>query len=48
MYETLCKLWQEGKLTEAMLDKAVTLGWITPQQKAEIMLLPKNTVGSTT
>jgi hypothetical protein len=37
MFETLKRLWNEGKLTEAKLDNAVTKSWITEEQKAEIM-----------
>ena len=37
MFETLQRLWQEGKLTEVKLDVAVSRKWITPEQKAEIM-----------
>jgi len=37
MYETLYRLWGEGRLTEGSLDIAVTRGWITEAQKIEIM-----------
>jgi hypothetical protein len=37
MYETLARLWREGKLTEAGLDNAIFKGWITAAQKTEIM-----------
>jgi hypothetical protein len=37
MFETLQRLWNEGKLTELKLDNAVIKGWITEKQKAEIM-----------
>lgn len=37
MFETLKRLWTEGKLTEAMLNNAIAKGWITVEQKAEIM-----------
>jgi len=37
MYETLLRLWQEGKMTEQGLDNAVAKGWITEEQKREIM-----------
>jgi hypothetical protein len=37
MYETLLRLWQEGKMTEQGLDNAVAKGWITEEQKQEIM-----------
>jgi hypothetical protein len=37
MYETLLRLWQEGKMTEQGLDNAVVKGWIKEEQKQEIM-----------
>jgi phenylpyruvate tautomerase PptA (4-oxalocrotonate tautomerase family) len=37
MYETLLRLYKTGKLTEAGLTNAVTKGWITEEQKAEII-----------
>lgn len=37
MLETLTRLWQEGKLTLAKLDVAVAKGFITAEQKAEII-----------
>ena len=36
-YERVRKLYREGKLTEAGLDKAVRLGWITEEQKQQIL-----------
>jgi hypothetical protein len=42
MYNTLLRMWKNGRLTEAQLDKAVALGWITEEQKATIMATPKN------
>lgn len=36
-FERVRKLWREGKLTEAGLDKAVRLGWITEEEKALIL-----------
>jgi hypothetical protein len=36
MYERLKYLYQIGKLTEAQLNVAVSKGWITEAQKAEI------------
>lgn len=39
MFETLSRLWQEGKLTEVKLDVAVAKGFITQEQKAEIITL---------
>jgi hypothetical protein len=37
MFETLKRLWTEGKLTEAKLDVAILKGWITATQKTEII-----------
>lgn len=37
MYETLLRLYQESRLKETGLTKAVTLGWITEEQKSEII-----------
>lgn len=37
MYETLLRLWREGKMTERGLDSAVAKSWITEEQKQEIM-----------
>lgn len=37
MYERVKRLYLTGKLTEAGLDKAVKLGWITETEKTEIM-----------
>lgn len=37
MYETLLRLYQESKLKETGLNNAVTKGWITEEQKAEII-----------
>ncbi len=37
MFETLKRLHREGKLTEQGLDNAVLKGWITAQQKNEII-----------
>ncbi len=40
MFETLKGLWvnrSNNGLTEAMLDKAVTKGWITAEQKTQLM-----------
>lgn len=36
-YERIKRLYREGKLTEAGLDRAVAFGWITADQKQEIM-----------
>jgi len=37
MYETLLRLYNEGRLTETGLINAVTKTWITEAQKAEII-----------
>lgn len=37
MFETLKRLWAAGRLTEAMLDNAISKGWITEAQKTEIV-----------
>ena len=37
MYETLLRLYTEGKLKEAGLTKAVTLTWISEEQKLKII-----------
>ena len=37
MYSTLLRLYKEGKLTEVALTNAVTKGWISEEQKAEII-----------
>jgi len=37
VYETLLRLWKAGKLTEVMLDNAVTKEWITSEQKTTII-----------
>lgn len=37
MFERLKYLWENNKLTETMLNNAVTKGWITTDQKTEIM-----------
>jgi hypothetical protein len=37
MKERLLALYQAGRLTEAMLDVAVTKGWITAEEKTEII-----------
>lgn len=41
MYETLKRLWEDranNGMTEAKLDVAVSKGWITEEQKSNIML----------
>lgn len=37
MYETLLRLYQEGRLNEVGLKNAVSKGWITEEQKQEMM-----------
>lgn len=36
MFETLKRLYTEGKLSEEGLNNAVEKGWITEEQKLEI------------
>lgn len=36
MYDRLKRLYLSGSLNDTGLDKAVTLGWITSDQEAEI------------
>lgn len=42
MFDRLKRLYEAGSLNEAGLDKAVRLGWITEDQKQEIMHLEKD------
>lgn len=37
MFDTLKRLYDEKKINEAGLNKAVTMKWITEEQKKEIM-----------
>jgi hypothetical protein len=37
LYNRLKKLYNEGRLTEAGLENAVTRGWITKEQKEAIV-----------
>lgn len=37
MYYTLLRLYNEGRLTEKGLSNAVAKGWITEEQKQEII-----------
>lgn len=37
MFERLKRLYREGKLTKAQLEKAVEKGWITREQWKEIV-----------
>ena len=37
MFETLAKLWRDGRLPEVGLDRAIQKGWIIEEQKVIIM-----------
>ena len=37
MFETLLRLWKDGKLSEEKLSNAVSKGWITEEEKEKIM-----------
>lgn len=37
MFETLTRLWKDGRLPEVGLDRAIQKGWITEEQKVIIM-----------
>ena len=37
MYESIKRLYEAGRLSEAGVKAAAAKGWITPQQAAEIM-----------
>lgn len=37
MYPRLLRLYKAGRLTASGINNAVTLGWITAEQAAEIM-----------
>jgi hypothetical protein len=37
MFETLKRLYLEGKIDEVKLDNAVNKGWITVEQKLKII-----------
>lgn len=37
MFEAIKKLYQQGKLTEAGINNAITKGWITQEQAQEIL-----------
>ena len=41
MYNTLLRMWKKGKITEAKLDRAVELGWITEEQAETIKSTPR-------
>ena len=36
--DELLQMYKDGLLTEAMLDKAIAKGWITEEQKIQIIL----------
>lgn len=40
MFDTVKRLYEAGRLDETGLDKAVLLGWITAEQKHELMGSP--------
>lgn len=37
MFETLRYLYEKGRITAAALERAIGLGWITAEQKQEIV-----------
>ncbi|GEP65803.1 hypothetical protein CBE01nite_35710 [Clostridium beijerinckii] len=37
MYNTLLRLYKDGAVTETGLEKAVTLKWITGEEKTQII-----------
>lgn len=41
MYNTLLRMWKKGKITEAKIDRAVELGWITEDQAETIKATPR-------
>ena len=43
MFERLKRLYAEGKIGEANIKNAVTLGWITQEQADEILNPPEQT-----
>lgn len=46
MFNRLKKLYMEGRLTESGLQNAVAKGWITEDQKAEIIAEKENENGT--
>ena len=42
MYNTLLRMWKKGQLTDAKIDRAVELGWITEEQAETIKATPRN------
>ena len=41
MYNTLLRRWKKGQITEAKIDRAVELGWITEDQAKAIKATPR-------
>lgn len=41
MYNTLLRMWKKGRITEAKIDRAVELGWITEDQAKAIKATPR-------
>ena len=41
MYNTLLRMWKKGKITEAKIDRAVELSWITEEQAETIKATPR-------
>lgn len=41
MYNTLLRMWKNGMLDEAAIDKAVTLKWITTEEAEKIKATPQ-------
>ena len=41
MYNTLLRMWKNGQITEAKIDRAVELGWITKEQAETIKSTPR-------
>ena len=41
MYNTLLRMWKKGQITEAKIDRAVELGWITEEQAKTIKSIPR-------
>ena len=41
MYQFLLRQWKLGKVTEANLETAVSKGWITEEEKMQILVTPQ-------
>ena len=41
MYNTLLRMWKKGQITEAKIDRAVELVWITEEQAEAIKATPR-------